>query len=182
MREWWKSMPAPSLKHGMSKTNVYSRFSALKSKGLLGPEWQKFEAFYRDLGEVPFWNAGLVRLDETKPYSPKNCPQGWVSPIVAKRHRRNARRIKIGDEERSLSEWAAIAGVSRQAFQQWIDDTGSVILGLPPRQRTEEDLRRFVYTPRSKGFRIIERNRRNRRKPFSLVPQGSTNGERGKDV
>jgi len=51
--------------------------------------WNKFENFYSDMGELPFYEAQLDRIDNEKGYSKENCK--WSS---AKQNSRNRRTTK----------------------------------------------------------------------------------------
>lgn len=51
--------------------------------------WHKFEYFYEDMGEHPFYEAQLDRIDNEKGYYKENCR--WVS---AKQNSRNRRSTK----------------------------------------------------------------------------------------
>lgn len=93
------------MSHGMSYT-IYQKWTAMKSRcsnpkdpnfknyGARGikvsDDWQTFENFYRDMGDIPFQSAHLDRIDNNGPYSKENCR--WVT---AKQNCRNKRNNKI---------------------------------------------------------------------------------------
>jgi hypothetical protein len=54
-------------------------------------EWYKFENFYRDMGDLPFYEAQLDRIDNEKGYYKENCR--WVTCKENSRNRRNTKRI-----------------------------------------------------------------------------------------
>jgi hypothetical protein len=79
-----------NLKHGMSNTSVYNIWATMKARctnpnsesysdyGGRGitvcDKWlESFENFYADMGDKPFEDASIERLDFNKGYSPENC-------------------------------------------------------------------------------------------------------------
>lgn len=91
--------------HKMSYTKVYRTWIAMLSRcrnenepnyvnyGGRGikvcDEWYRFEKFYEDMGDLPFYDAQLDRIDNEKGYSKENCR--WIS---AKENSRNRRTTK----------------------------------------------------------------------------------------
>src|SRR5207245_2328615 len=77
-----------SMTHGMSKSSIYSRWSAMfdrcynkKSKKYLtygargisvSDKWNKFENFFDDMGHPPFKGATLDRINTNGNYGPGN--------------------------------------------------------------------------------------------------------------
>jgi hypothetical protein len=78
---------------GMSKTSIYnrwhlmlrrcydindSRYFQYGGRGIkVCPHWHKFENYFADIGNVPFKNAEVDRIDPDGDYEPKNCR--WVN-------------------------------------------------------------------------------------------------------
>ena len=50
-------------------------------------EWREFEGFYRDMGDAPYPDASIDRIDSTKGYEPGNCR--WL-PLAE-----NSRRARL---------------------------------------------------------------------------------------
>lgn len=55
-------------------------------------EWYQFENFYKDMGDLPFYDAQLDRIDNEKGYSQGNCR--WVSAKENSRNRRTTVKHK----------------------------------------------------------------------------------------
>lgn len=54
------------------------------------PEWESFEKFYEDMGELPFYEAQIDRIDNDKGYYKENCR--WVSCKENSRNRRTTKK------------------------------------------------------------------------------------------
>lgn len=54
--------------------------------------WYKFENFYEDMGDLPFYEAQLDRIDNEKGYFKENCR--WVNSKENCRNRRNNKKHK----------------------------------------------------------------------------------------
>lgn len=71
------------IKHGKSKDRVYSIYKGIRSRcdqGLKGYEgikysdkWKTFDGFFEDMGDIPFLNASLDRINSGLGYSKENC-------------------------------------------------------------------------------------------------------------
>ncbi len=53
-------------------------------------EWYTFENFYADMGNLPFYEAQIDRIDNEGDYCPENCQ--WVSAKQNSRNRRGAKK------------------------------------------------------------------------------------------
>jgi len=94
--------------HKMSYTKVYRTWIAMLSRcrnenepnyvnyGGRGitvcDEWYRFEKFYEDMGDLPFYDAQLDRIDNEKGYSKENCR--WISAKENSRNRRTTKKHK----------------------------------------------------------------------------------------
>jgi len=52
--------------------------------------WYKFENFYEDMGDLPFYEAQIDRIDNEKGYYKENCQ--WVDCKQNSRNRRNTKK------------------------------------------------------------------------------------------
>lgn len=55
-------------------------------------DWYCFENFYSDMGDHPFYEAQLDRIDNEKGYCKENCQ--WVTPKENSRNRRTTKKHK----------------------------------------------------------------------------------------
>lgn len=108
-----------STTHGMTGTSTYkswmnmrrrvydprsNRFRSHGSRGItISPSWEKFENFYKDMGERPS-GMSLERLDNDGPYSKENCT--WATPTQQARNRRSSRHLEVGGVTKTVAEWA----------------------------------------------------------------------------
>jgi hypothetical protein len=92
--------------HGMSREKIYKKWTAMVSRcsnpndpnyknygarGItISKEWLVFESFFLDMGDIPFDNAQIDRIDNTSEYSKNNCK--WSSPKENSRNRRTTKK------------------------------------------------------------------------------------------
>lgn len=125
--------------HGMTGTLTYRIWRAMKKRcyreddkdyknyGGRGikvcDRWlNSFENFLNDMGQCPEddQNKNFYSLDREDPdgdYEPSNCR--WVSFKEQQRNKNNNKRITIGNETNTQSEWAEIFNVSDQTICNW---------------------------------------------------------------
>jgi len=60
-------------------------------------------------------NLVLSRKDTSKDFSPENCI--WITRFEAMNKKRNCRLITINGHTQSISGWARIVGISREAMR-----------------------------------------------------------------
>lgn len=120
----------PRLTHGMTYTNFYTRYSAMKARcenpkikgypryGGRGIKclWKSFEEFKKDMyqsfcGHVEQYGVretSLDRINYNGNYYLKNCR--WVTPREQARNSSWNKRITYKRENHCISEWAEILG------------------------------------------------------------------------
>lgn len=116
----------PHLQHGMTGTRTFQSWAAMRARCLnprnrawadyggrgitIAPEWDKFEAFYRDMGPRPD-GMTLDRFpDKDGNYEPGNCR--WATDKQQVGNRRTTTYYEHEGITRSLQEWAECAGLS----------------------------------------------------------------------
>lgn len=127
--------------HGMSKTLEFKTWSSMKTRcynpkadsyedyGGRGitvcDEWlNSFETFYKDMGNKPYKNAQIDRIDNSKEYSKNNCK--WVSCHQNNRNKRNNKILTYKGNSKSLAEWAEMYGLRRDTLLYRINANWSV--------------------------------------------------------
>lgn len=119
-----------NFRHGMSKTRTWNSWSDMKSRcrnpkttmwrfyGGRGisycPEWERFDAFLKDMGECPD-GFSLERIDVNKGYYRKNCK--WMEKKLQARNTRRSRFIEYEGQRKTLAEWAEITGINHGTLQ-----------------------------------------------------------------
>lgn len=92
------------------------------SRGILAdPRWGDFTVFLADMGERPP-GTSLDRIDTNAGYSKGNCR--WASMSQQANNKRTTRRVSINGETRSVTEWCAILGLSRNTVWARINKHG----------------------------------------------------------
>lgn len=138
--------------HGMTDTPIYavwrgmmnrcysSRSESFASYGARGikvcQEWHAFDAFYQDMGRLrPSRRHSIDRIDNDGDYRPGNVR--WVLPVVQQNNRRNNIRVSHNGQALTVSQWARIAGLSRETLQGRIARNWPMplALALPPNSR-----------------------------------------------
>jgi hypothetical protein len=103
--------------------------------------WQEFESFLEWSLENGFNKSLQIdRIDSNGDYEPSNCR--WVTPKENSNNKRNNRLITIDGEEKTVAEWARIAGVTKKTITDrinrgWPKDQ----LLLPERER--ENIKKY---------------------------------------
>ena len=81
---------------------------------LVCPEWRPvdggFEAFFEHVGPKPTPGHTLERVDNDRGYEPGNVR--WATWREQMNNRRNTVRLRVGDVEMTVSQWAERAGIS----------------------------------------------------------------------
>lgn len=80
------------------------------------PRWAEFTNFLLDVGEKPFPEATLDRVDNDGPYTKNNCR--WATRSVQRRNSRQIVEVTIGEDTRIVTEWCAIYGISIGALHR----------------------------------------------------------------
>lgn len=84
--------------------------------------WSSFEAFYADMGDVPFKEATIERIENSGNYGPGNCR--WATRHDQSRNKRTNRWVTIGGETKCLRDWCKLyeiteASVDRRMKKGW---------------------------------------------------------------
>lgn len=77
------------------------------------PEWESFEAFYRDMGPAPA-DHSLDRVDNARGYYPANCR--WATRREQQRNKRTNRLLTLNGETMPLVAWAERTGLRRDTI------------------------------------------------------------------
>lgn len=81
-------------------------------------EWlNSFEAYYADMGEPPFPEASIDRIDNNGPYCKENCR--WATKQEQALNRSSGVNITIGCMTLSGIEWAALIDKSSTTIYNW---------------------------------------------------------------
>jgi hypothetical protein len=152
-------------KHGLSKTPEYKAWSMAKQRCYNNnhPEYKNYGGrglimcdgwlndslqFIEDLGEKPFNNYSIDRIDNSKNYSCGKCAEchinnwtmncRWTNDFVQGQNRRPVHIIRYQGSEKTLSEWSVIVGLSREVLRHRIIRAGwdiSTAMTTPLRKR-----------------------------------------------
>lgn len=117
-------------KHGLSKHPIYRSWLEMRrrclskndiaypnwgGKGItICERWSNFALFYEDM--IPTWKAGLSlgRINNHRGYSPANCR--WETDKEQNNNTSNNRIIKIGSEEKTMTQWLEFYGITANCF------------------------------------------------------------------
>lgn len=80
--------------------------------------WDDFSLFIKDMGLRPSDSHIIDRINNNLGYYPDNCR--WATPIQQARNTRKNHMINIGGQEKCLSEWAQLKGISKTALRKSI--------------------------------------------------------------
>lgn len=112
--------------HGMTGTPVHRAWRSMRARCYIPsatgysnyggrgirvcPRWNKFDNFYKDVGNPPFSGATLERLDVNGDYAPGNCV--WASRVEQSRNTRRTRNLTYDGRTQCLKDWATEFGIS----------------------------------------------------------------------
>lgn len=115
--------------HGMKNTRIYhiwegmkqrclnnkaSNFSRYGGRGIvICKRWLKFENFLKDMG-IPSIKKTLDRINNDGNYEPPNCRWSTLKQ-QNNNHSKNV-RIKFGEENKTVAEWAEKTGLTRSVI------------------------------------------------------------------
>lgn len=114
------------LRHGMYRTPTYKAWKHMKERcrnptcaqyqdyggrGIsVDARWDQFETFLADMGERPFPEAQLDRIDNNGNYTPENCR--WATRALQTRNTRRNLMVTLGSETMCLKDAAKKVGIS----------------------------------------------------------------------
>lgn len=78
------------------------------------PGWAEFSVFYADMGNPPFPQASLDRINNDGGYSKENCR--WATRSMQARNKRNTRLFSFRGHNLILSDWAKLTGIKLQTL------------------------------------------------------------------
>jgi|688.fasta_scaffold1186260_1 hypothetical protein len=111
-----------------------SRYKYYGGKGVkVCDEWQSFENFYRDMGDVPD-GTSLDRIDTNGDYEKSNCR--WATTMEQAANKTNNMVLDIGNEKIHLAEAARRYPIKMQTIWARVKKHGWTdrqALGLDPR-------------------------------------------------
>lgn len=117
------------------------RFSDYGGRGIkVCDRWlESYENFLTDMGLPPEISYQIDRVDNNLGYSADNCK--WVTRTENSRNKRNNRLIEVDGEIKTLSEWAEISGVDREAISARINR------GIDPKKAMDSsaNFSQYVY-------------------------------------
>lgn len=113
--------------HGMTGSRTYRTWNAMnnrckskdeshrnyKDRGIgVCDRWKEsFNSFFEDMGERPKWKT-LDRINNDGNYEPSNCK--WSTRSEQQRNRRSNKIFMHNGEEKCLTEWCEILGLSNK--------------------------------------------------------------------
>jgi len=77
--------------------------------------WYDFENFYADMGRLPFYEAELDRIDNSKDYCPENCR--WVDKKMNCRNRRSTKWYSTHLGDFTQTELIQKSGLTKNQFR-----------------------------------------------------------------
>ena len=101
------------------------------------PQWSNFAVFLQDVGEKPYPEATLDRIDNDGNYAPNNVR--WADRVTQRRNNRQVSPIKIDGKTKLLPDWCKEYGITVAAVHR--------------RLKNGEDIVSALIRPKAKRFR-----------------------------
>jgi hypothetical protein len=117
-----------------------------RRQGKINVLWETHLDLIADMGPKPEGKV-LVRDDPNLPFCKSNCSLGWLSRKAARmaNPKTPTRMITVNGVTHGISEWARLAGISRQAFYNWLSFEELRRRGKPhPKERTDEEIAAYL--------------------------------------
>lgn len=92
------------------------RFEDWGGRGIhVDERWHSFEQFYSDVGDVPFADAQIDRIENAKGYEPGNVK--WSTNTENNRNTRRTRWVVLGGRKIAVAEAAQKIGITRHQLR-----------------------------------------------------------------
>ena len=147
-------MTRPHVRHGHRKHPLYAtwcnmrarcdnlKHPAYKNYGGRGiyydPKWAVFTNFLDDVGEKPYPEATLDRINNDGPYTKENCR--WAERSVQRRNSRQIVPVTIGEETKLLTEWCSVYNITIGSVHRRLRNGEDIVSALS-RPKAERFLR-----------------------------------------
>lgn len=83
--------------------------------------WLSFDSFLADMGERPLGHT-LDRVNSNGNYEPSNCR--WATAAQQANNKRSSRRVTIGEDTKTVTEWCRTLGISHHTVWARINQYG----------------------------------------------------------
>jgi len=116
----WRSMV------GRCKYPSHTSWKWYGAKGIkVSERWLKFDNFLEDMGDTPFPNASIDRMDTNGDYCHENCR--WATPKQQGRNRADNLRLTLNGKTQTAEDWAETLGIdsnliSSRKCKGWSDE------------------------------------------------------------
>lgn len=135
-----------------TKTQSYKNYGGRNIT--VSEEWKQFDNFYNDMGERPFKDAQIDRIDNDKGYSRENCR--WATPKENARNTRRTKKVYYNGEERKLIDIIGEMELSKPTVLK------RLYLGWPVEKAIEEPVSKWTKNDtvivffRGKNRKLVE--------------------------
>ena len=142
----------PMKKHGLSKNTMYMRYRQMikrcydeaskeyKNYGNRGikvcERWlESIENYIDDMGNPPFKDASIDRVNNNLGYSKENCK--WATKKEQSENRRTTTMVNINGENLCLSDWSKKLGLNKKAVADRIKAGWDIKMAVTMKKHTK---------------------------------------------